>query len=66
MTGEATGSGEKDPNRYPINDQIDLSIVLAAQIIRILHEGQADKRIALSALGAAVSLVQCLDNVSLV
>jgi hypothetical protein len=59
-------TSEEKQADHPLNDQIDLSMILAAQIIRMLHEAQADKRISLSALGAATSHVQCLDNVSLV
>jgi hypothetical protein len=49
-----------------INSDVDLSLVLATQIVRLLHEARADKDVALSALNAAVAHMQCLNRAALV
>jgi hypothetical protein len=49
-----------------VDKDLDLSMVITAQIIRLLHEARADKDVALSALGAAISHVQCLNRATLI
>lgn len=55
---------EGKPQDKPIPKELDLSMVLTAQIIRVLHEARADKDVALSALAAAASHVQCLNRMT--
>lgn len=45
-----------------ISRDVDLSMVITAQIIRLLHDARVYKDVALSALEAAISHVRCLDR----
>lgn len=45
-----------------INRSVEQSMILTHQIVRLLHQASVDKTVALSALSAASSHVQCMNR----
>ena len=45
-----------------LNRSVDQSLVLTSEIIRLLHQASVDRDVALSALVAATSHVQCMNK----
>jgi hypothetical protein len=46
-----------------LNEKIEMSLFLAARLIDVLHQARVHREVALGALKAAVSHVECMEDI---